>query len=377
MNLRTAILIFVLTMTFGCVGLRVERFRESPADWITEGGSQSRTNSTSAQIRLPLEEVWQYNAQAGVRAVPLVRDSVVVVATLNGEIQAVNLSDGKRIGYKTFESAIVGTPVLRGSSVIFTMAGKSETVISFDLSSGKKNWGFEAGPVESSPLLSGDHLYVTTVRGDVYCLLASTGNEVWKFEGGGKERLRGFRSSPSTDGTLVVFGSDDGVLYALDGASGEEVWTRQTGGSIFAAPVLLSNMAVVGNLKGSVVAVDMTNGEVRWTYDVGSPVYAAAASDGRSLFCSAANGTVYALDQKGRLNWKFSTKAILNAAPLVTDGVLFAGSMDRVLYALDVLTGKELWRYTAEGRIRVSPVLWGNVLLVTSEDKYITMLRPL
>jgi len=257
------------------------------------------------------------------------------------------------------------------------MAGKSETVISYNLVSGRKNWGFQAGPVESSPLLSGDHVYVTTVIGDVYCLVASTGNEVWKFEGGGKERLKGFRSSPSADETLVVFGSDDGNLYALDRTSGKEAWTRQTGGSIFAAPVLISNMAIVGNLKGSVVAVDMTNGEIRWTYDVGSPVYAAAASDGKSLFCSASNGTVYALDHGGRLKWKFSTKAILNATPLVTDGVLFAGSMDRVLYALDVLTGREIWRYTAEGRIRVSPVLWGNILLVTSEDKYITMLRPL
>ncbi|MBI2619004.1 MAG: PQQ-binding-like beta-propeller repeat protein [Ignavibacteriales bacterium] len=377
MLLRTILFTSVLAAFSACTTLRVDRIlASSPGDWTTEGGSVSRANVSTGKIKPPLKEVWQYNAQAGIRAVPLVSDSTVIVATLNGEIQAVNLSNGKRIGYKAFESAVVGTPVLDGSSVILATAGKAETIVSYNLQRGRQNWAFHAGPVESSPLLYGGHVYVATVGGDVYCLQKETGEEVWKFEGEEKDRRKGFRSSPSTDGKLILFGSDSGTLYALNRTNGDIAWTLATGASIFASPVVSSHTVIVGNLKGILFAVDSERGTIRWTYDVGSPVYAAVAVDEALIYCSAANGTVYAIDSSGDLKWKFPTKAILNSAPLVSGDFLFVGSMDRVLYTLDRSSGKEVWRFQSEGRIRVSPVAWGDFLLVTSEDKFVTMLGP-
>jgi len=55
--------------------------------------------------------------------------------------------------------------------------------------------------------------------------------------------------------------------------------------------------------------------------------------------------------------------------------LLYVGSMDRTLYALRSETGEKLWQYDAPGRIRVSPVIWGDLLLLTVEDKLLIALK--
>ena len=54
--------------------------------------------------------------------------------------------------------------------------------------------------------------------------------------------------------------------------------------------------------------------------------------------------------------WKFPTKDAIDGAPAVADGVVYVGSMDEHLYALDLATGKEKWKYKA-GPIKASPSL--------------------
>jgi outer membrane protein assembly factor BamB len=66
----------------------------------------------------------------------------------------------------------------------------------------------------------------------------------------------------------------------------------------------------------------------------------------------------------------------VSSAPLIAGEVLYVGSMDHTLYARRLQTGEKIWGYEVEGRIRVSPVIWGDVLLLSYEDRYITALRP-
>ena len=122
-----AMAVFIIA---GCSGLRLKRsMLTRPGDWTMYGGGPSRTNVSQSIMRPPFREVWQYNALAGVSGTPLVRDSVMVVGTLHGEIQAVNVNNGKRLGYKVMEGAIVGTPVLDGTRVIFAMSDSRRALL--------------------------------------------------------------------------------------------------------------------------------------------------------------------------------------------------------------------------------------------------------
>jgi outer membrane protein assembly factor BamB len=362
----------------GCAGLRIDRvLKPSDRDWVMYGGTVDRANNARGSVQPPLEEVWQYNSQGGILGSPIVRDSVIILGTLSGELQAVNFADGKRLGYKIMGSAIVGTPVLDGGQVIVTLSGKTETLLSYDLREGRRNWSFPAGPVETSPLVIGNNIYVATLAGVMHCVDKRTGEQLWKFETAAEEEREPVRSSPAADGTVVTFGTDAGMLFGVDQSNGVLRWKVETGASIFATPVIISGVVVVGNLNGTVHGVDAQTGNVLWKVETGSKVYGAASASQAGVFVGTSDGVLHALDvRSGKELWSFSAKSVINSAPLVAGSVLFLGAMDRTLYCLDVGTGRELWRFAAEGRIKVTPVLWGDILLVTSEDKYITALRP-
>lgn len=369
-----AVVAFVVVA--GCSGLRVNRSMiQRPVDWTTYGGGPSRINSALSSPRPPFRDIWEYNAQAGVSGTPLVKDSIVVLGTLHGEIQAVNLTNGRRLGYKVLDGAIVGTPAWDGTRVILTMSGGQESVLSMDLARGDKAWSYDAGPVESSPLVFEDHVYVTALNGVLICLTKALGEEVWTYRD--EDSPGAVRSSPATNGSVLCFGSDNGFVYGVERSGGRLIWKTDLGASVFASPVLSAGLVIVGTIEGVVKALDIASGGVRWSYNTGSRVFGSAAASSDAVFVGSADGAVHALDPAtGSLRWKFRAASVISSAPLVSGGLVYVGSLDKKLYVLDAADGKEVWRFEAPGRIRVSPVLWGDFLLVTSEDKYVTALRP-
>ncbi len=376
-GLRIVPILFLLLIP-GCSGLRIERsFRPGPNDWTLAGGSAARSNAATVSLKPPLEEVWEYNALAGITATPLVRDSMMVVVTLNGELQVVNVQNGKRMGYVVLESAIAGTPALDGSAVIIPVAGGNETIVSLSLRNSERNWKANVGPIESSLLLDDDHVYLTTMQGFAYCLKKNDGKEVWKFATGTEELRKPVRSSPATDGQDVFFGCDDGFVYALDRTTGALRWKYNTGAPVFASPIVAGQSVLVGTLGGILYNIKTSTGAVQWKFDAGSPIYGNAATGSGRVFFGSSDGNGHALDlSTGARLWRFSTRSVINSPPLISGDLLYWGSMDRTLYALDAQSGRELWNYSALGRIKVPPVLWGNLLLVTSEDKFIVALKP-
>ncbi|QDU10159.1 PQQ-binding-like beta-propeller repeat protein [Gimesia aquarii] len=58
--------------------------------------------------------------------------------------------------------------------------------------------------------------------------------------------------------------------------------------------------------------------------------------------------------------------------PIVKNGILFYGSSDtNSVTALDVKTGKELWRFYTNGPVRLAPVAWKDSVLFGSDDGYL------
>jgi outer membrane protein assembly factor BamB len=65
------------------------------------------------------------------------------------------------------------------------------------------------------------------------------------------------------------------------------------------------------------------------------------------VYIGSGDQNVYALDAAtGALRWSFATGDVVHASPAFADGLVYIGSWDRNLYALDAATGRERWRYT-------------------------------
>lgn len=67
--------------------------------------------------------------------------------------------------------------------------------------------------------------------------------------------------------------------------------------------------------------------------------------------------------------WRFRTGAAVYSSPRIADGVLYIGSDDRYLYALDAATGRERWRYLAAGAISSTPAVVDGVVYVGGNDQ--------
>ncbi|HEY7423987.1 MAG TPA: PQQ-binding-like beta-propeller repeat protein [Gemmataceae bacterium] len=73
------------------------------------------------------------------------------------------------------------------------------------------------------------------------------------------------------------------------------------------------------------------------------------------------------LPDKLEVLWKFSTKDAIEGAPVLAGGVVYVGSFDEHLYALDLETGKEKWKYKA-GPFKASPAVRGGAVYVGDAD---------
>jgi len=103
----------------------------------------------------------------------------------------------------------------------------------------------------------------------------------------------------------------------------------------------------------------------------GSILATPAVREGVVYFGSADNH-VYAVDaETGNEMWRFRTFGKIFSTPAVIGSMLFIGSYDKNLYAIGIDDGKEIWRFSTGGEIASSPFVHGNLVLVGSKDGYL------
>ena len=65
----------------------------------------------------------------------------------------------------------------------------------------------------------------------------------------------------------------------------------------------------------------------------------------------------------------------LNVAPVVRDGVVYAGSSNGNLYALEAASGELPWRYDTDSAINFSPIATGPLVYMRVTDGYVYAIR--
>jgi len=188
-------------------------------------------------------------------------------------------------------------------------------------------WSVAAGGrIVSSPLVVSDAVYFGASDGFLYAVNATSGTQVWKFDGHGA-----INSSPAFADGLVIASSLNGRVYAVDAETGKQRWEFRTGGE-----QRFTARGIHGGQPHTEVMPD--------PFDVflSSPTIV-----GDIVYIGSGDHNVYALDaHTGALRWKFATGNVVHASPAVSNGVVYIGSWDRNMYALNASTGHELWRFT-------------------------------
>jgi len=92
---------------------------------------------------------------------------------------------------------------------------------------------------------------------------------------------------------------------------------------------------------------------LKWTFATGGAIVSSPAVAGGVVYFGSADGSLYAVNAaSGKQRWRFDAHGQVNSSPAVADGVVYAVSLDGNLYAVDAASGKQRWAFATEGEHR-------------------------
>jgi eukaryotic-like serine/threonine-protein kinase len=135
---------------------------------------------------------------------------------------------------------------------------------------------------------------------------------------------------------------------------------------------------------------------VKWRFQTRGRIISSPAVLNGIVYFGSGDGNVYAVEAStGSLVWKFATKGPVDSSPAVYGGALFISSLDGNVYSLDAGSGRERWHFKTEGERRFtapgihgiiprtelmpdpydvflsSPALWNGTVYIGSGDHHV------
>jgi eukaryotic-like serine/threonine-protein kinase len=249
-------------------------------------------------------------------------------------------------------------------------------VYAVDAQTGLLQWKFSTKDVvHASPAVVNGTVYIGSWDSYLYAIDAETGQQKWALKTGEDNTIHnqvGFQSSPAVvDGTVYV-GCRDAHVYAIDAATGQKKWEYPTSKSwVIGTPAVRDGVVYVGTSDSSrFMALDAKTGRLRWNANAGAYMFSSAALAGDLAYVGDHNGKLYAFDIKtGKLAWEFQTEAskkdplkILNP-----DGSLKQEASAPVFGDFEDMY-IDIYRFTTIGAIVSSPAVDRGVVYVGSMD---------
>ena len=329
----------------------------APAQWTMEGGDLAQTKAAPAPDGLPgaLQGTLKWSASTGqaTRSGPVVADGKVY---LGGHFKALSLDaeTGAVLWEKSTKAPVQGTPALAAGNLY--VASQDHRLTAMDPANGDTIWEFLAGDIiTSAPVIHDGMVYVGTWGGMAHALDAATGDEIWAYQADDVVASH----SPIADGVMAL-ADRAGKMHLVDARTGQNRLVYRTPKSAYAAPVIAHDLVFFA-AGGSLYAINAREKEIPGQYHF-KRVWA-------QLWLWQVPGVPRPSGQQGG-RWRFSPDGAdpsIVGAPAVAGGRLYAGDLLGNLYALDPLSGREVWRTKLAGGIYASPLIVGEQLLVATQ----------
>jgi len=288
---------------------------------------------------------------------------MVYAGSTDGNFYAVDLESGAQKWKFETKVRVTSSPAVNRGVVYF--AGYDGKFYAVDAPSGQLKWKFQTG---GERRFAGRHIHGIQPA-------AETMPDPFDF----------YLSSPAVWNGTVYFGSGDGNIYALDANSGTLKWKFQTGDVVHASPAISNDTLFIGSWDSYFYALDAASGKKKWSFKTGEDhdIYnqvgiqsSAAVMDGIVYFgCRDSN--FYALDAAtGQKKWAFNNKGSwVITSPAVRDGkVYFATSDSALFYVLDAKSGAPVFSLKFKWPMFSSPAIAGDLLYMgTHEGKLIAI----
>ena len=203
---------------------------------------------------------------------------------------------------------------------------------------------------------------------------------LWQYDMGG-----GTWAPPVVAEGVVFVGTSAGLFHAVRASDGAAVWSWKGENGIDARAVVGNDTVYVVDTGTNLVALDRARGSLRWiaplhdqriagTKPPDNPTFNHRAATpllvGDVIYCGSSDGGLYAIDAAtGAKLWRHDAKApVFSGIGLLGDDTLMFGTMDGSVVMLDRLTRRETLRVGTGGGVVTTPIVAGGRRIVGSRD---------
>jgi eukaryotic-like serine/threonine-protein kinase len=271
---------------------------------------------------------------------PVVVQGAVYFGSGDGHLYALDAATGD-LKWKFKTGDVIHASPAYADGVLFVGSWDSY-FYAVDAATGKEKWRFHGGEdalihnqvgFQSSAAVVDGVVYVGCRDSHLYALDAATGKEKWKIF----NDLSWVIVSPAVKDGQVVFATADSSLYrAAEAATGKELLKKEDKAYMFSSPVIAGDVVLIGILNGTLQARDLKTGEPLWDFQTETSkqnkgwILTADRKFNEPMFFSSSwrEAPIVGIDRQQKIGGIFST-------PLVMNGVVYFGSTDGNLYAID------------------------------------------
>jgi outer membrane protein assembly factor BamB len=374
------------------------------ADWGSFH-ADSRGSGSVANSSYPVyQDVWWSNKtlnNAQVKASPVIKDGILITTDLgsslatppnSGLVRALDVASGHEMWSHKMAAPIEGTPAISGERVyVVDTAGNLKAL---NLRDGRVETVAisPVGQTLSSIMVHEGALFIGTEAGEMKAYLESTLTLLWTFSISSAYALQSAVTDPKTGITTCT-----GTPLAAQPVRG--------------APAVYDHQVFFGSLNHYVFAVDEKgrgDGKttLTWMYQTGDVVLGAptiniASATAYRVIIGSYDGNVYAFNGMaaaasscnasgftyGTVNtpaWTYAVPNVVDSgtgqtqvskvqsSPANTGDRVYVGANNGHVYALDAATGAKVWEQTcgdSRAPVTGSPAVANGIVVVGSEDK--------
>lgn len=345
---------------------------------------QPHTNDSINQCYPQVSSLWKVQTGYEIYASPVADDRNVYVGDESGQMAAYSLKNGKRQWSFAAKGRIIGTAAVDSGILVFTSVDGN--IYALHAKDGTLLWTVKTeAPLVSAVTISNGVAYV---GGGDHCFRAIdlvSGKTVWSYE-----PVDGHvETKPLVVNDKVIFGAWDKTLYALDTATGKLDWTWKVNkNSMFYSPAAVWPVEVDGKVfvvdpRRVFTALDLKDGKMIWQTAQSKVRESLGRSlDGNRLYVKTMNDSVACYDAHSSYPqqiWETNVGFGYEFAPsmlLEKDGVVYGTTKRGLVFALDALTGKLLWKQgVSSGVVNTVYPLGGGRLIYTAAGGEIGILK--
>jgi len=104
--------------------------------------------------------------------------------------------------------------------------------------------------------------------------------------------------SPAAWKDKVYLGFDGGLMFCFDAAKGDQLWAYQAGGPIRSSPSISTRDGLLyfGCHDGNLYCLDAATGAEKWKFPTGGKIESSPAVEQRVVFVGSDDGLLYAIE---------------------------------------------------------------------------------